>query len=147
MLFGLSFLQLKIGAVVLLLAVAFWYIRHRETAAYDRGQKAGVAAGWSQAEEQQKTQWEAERAAIAAERDAAAADQRDAAVRRAEVDQARSRLAADLTKRLNDIESANVRGKIDVEKINSSELVPAVRSALAGLAAVDAQRAKDRRPR
>lgn len=53
-------LKIKIGLAIALALSAFWYIRHRETKAYEQGVASGHKAGWDEAGGLGKQQRDAE---------------------------------------------------------------------------------------
>lgn len=138
----LNLLTWKIKAVVAgaLLLSGAWYIKHRETVAFENGVVAGHESGWADAEKQKAEEWADERARIDQERSAVELAASQLTSQRAALEGTRASITRQLNATLGQIATQNTEGRNRVNTLSSPDVVSAIRDALTGLRSIDQQR-------
>ena len=134
-------LRFKIYGAIAILVGGFLFVRWRTNEAYEDGMRAGELRGWEQAEEANREQWDAQQLELEERRlsiETAAADLVD---ERQALDQTRTTFNREMTRTLGEIRARSVEDRQDVQQIESSDLVPGIRTQLERLRTVELERA------
>lgn len=138
---GLLAWKIKVAIAGAVILGALWWIQHARTVAFEQGVQSGRVAGAADLRKEMEAAWARERASIQVEKQEVVKGKAETERDRQDLNRVRATFEREAARTFAAIAAKNVEDTRRADQMPAGELVPAIRSTLNELRAIELERA------